>query len=317
MLTKPWIAATFSAVAASAIAGSPARADVSVVVTIKPIHAIAAAVMDGVAKPRLLVDGAASPHTYSLKPSDAAAISKSDVFIRVAGDLEPFTRRVVRTLPKSVQLVTLQSVKGLELHEVREGGPFESHDHGHGHSHGHSHGKRKDQIDGHIWLDPDNAKKIATAIADTLAAKSPKNADTFRRNAAAFATRVDELDRELAAKLAPVKDKPFIVFHDAYQYFERHYGLTTAGSITVNPEVQPSARRLTQLRSKIDQLAAVCIMREPQFEPKVVTAIAQGTKARIGELDPEGANVEAGPDLYFTVMRNLAASLTECLGRTS
>jgi zinc transport system substrate-binding protein len=315
MLPKPWLAAAASAAAAFALAASPARADVAVVVTIKPIHAIAAAVMDGVAKPRLLVDGAASPHTYSLKPSDAAAISKADVFIRVSGDLEPFTRRVVRTLPKSVQLVTLQSVKGLELHEVREGGPFESHDHGHGHSH--SHGKDKDEIDGHIWLDPDNAKKIATAIADTLAAKSPKNADTFRRNAAAFATRVDALERELATKLAPVKDKPFIVFHDAYQYFERHFGLTTAGSITVNPEVQPSARRLTQLRTKIDQLAAVCIMREPQFEPKVVTAIAQGTKARIGQLDPEGANVDPGPELYFTVMRNLATSLAECLGRTS
>jgi zinc transport system substrate-binding protein len=130
---------------------------------------------------------------------------------------------------------------------------------------------------------------------------------------AAVAHVLDVLDREMVDALAPAKGKPYVVFHDAYQYLEARYGLTPVGSITVNPEVQPSGRRLSALRTKIEKLSAVCILSEPQFEPKIVTAIARGTNARTGQLDPLGAAVEPGPELYFTMMRNLAKSLTACL----
>jgi zinc transport system substrate-binding protein len=299
-----------------AVLAGPARgADIDVVVTIKPVHALVAAVMDGVAVPKLLVDGAASPHTYALKPSDAAALNQANLFIRVSEDLEPFTRKAVKSLPKSVTVVTLSTVKGLKLLSQREGGAFEGHGHDKGHGHGHGHAKSAG-LDGHIWLDPANAKIIADRVAEVLSARLPARAETFARNAAALRTRIDALDAELAAALAPAKGKPFVVFHDAYQYFEQRYGLTAAGSITVNPEVPPSAKRLTQLRAKVQQLGAVCVLREPQFDAKVVSAIADGTSARLGEIDPEGARLQAGPELYFTLMRNLARSLRDCLGVT-
>jgi len=299
---------------ALAAVSQPARAaDIDVVVTIKPVHALVAAVMDGVAVPKLLVDGAASPHTYALKPSDAAALNRASLFFRVSEDLEPFTRKATKSLPKSVTVVTLSTAKGLKLLSQRAGGAFEDHEHDKGHGHGHAHGK-KAEVDGHIWLDPANAKIIADRAAEALSAKLPARADTFARNAAALKVKLDALDAELATALAPAKGKPFVVFHDAYQYFEQRYGLSAAGSITVNPEVPPSAKRLSQLRAKVQKLGAVCVLREPQFDAKVVSAIADGTSARLGEIDPEGALLEPGPELYFTLMRNVARSLRDCFG---
>lgn len=307
------------AIAAAAPATSQ---DVSsrVVVTSKPVHALVADVMQGVGTPALLVDGMTSPHTYSMRPSDARRVNNARVFIRVSEALEPFTGRLVRSLPKSVTVITLSEVKGVRLLEQRAGGPFEAHVHGPGKDGGHArHGHRYGahgpgtNYDAHIWLDPDNAKAIVDAVAIALARLEPVNAARFQANAARAAGRIDALAATLASDLAGVSGKPFIVLHDAYQYFERRFGLEAIGSIVVSPEEQPSAKRISDLRRKVAALSAVCVFAEPNHQPKVVNSVVEGTSARTAVLDPEGATLEAGPNLYFELMRRLASSMRECL----
>ena len=166
----------------------------------------------------------------------------------------------------------------------------------------------------HLWLSPDNARAIAAQAAQALSQKDPANAGTYDKNLAALTEKLAALDTEIAQTVAPVKEKPFIVFHDAYQYFEHHYGVRAAGSITVSPETLPGAERLTQIRDKVKTLGATCVFAEPQFEPKLVNVVIEGTPAKSGTLDPEAATLDPGPDLYFTLMRSIAASLSDCLG---
>lgn len=296
---------------------SAARADVPVVATIKPIHSLAAAVMAGAGSPALLIDGAGSPHTFALKPSDARALQSARVVLRVSDRLEVFLNRVVKSLPSTTIVVAMDTAPGIKLLSMRSAGTFESHTHGprkagsHSAKHDHDHGE--EGIDAHMWLDPENAKAIAHYIAHTLAAADPDKAARYRSNAAQLATRLDALSTELARDVASVGDKPFVVFHDAYQYFERRFGLAAIGSVTISPDNAPSAKRLTALRRKITQLKAQCIFAEPQFEPKLVATVAEGTGARVGTLDPLGAAIPSGPELYEMLMRSLASSLRSCL----
>jgi zinc transport system substrate-binding protein len=269
--------------------------------------------MEGIGTPALLIDGAASPHTFSLKPSGVRAINGADVFIRVSEGLEPFTGKIVKALPESVRLVTLEETPGLKLLDLRRNGTFEVHrDEAGEETHGAHAGK-----DGHIWLDPDNAKAIVTHLADVLSMRSPAHADKLRANALRLNAEIDELAATIEAETKPLKDKPFVVFHDAYQYFEKRFGLDAVGSITVGPDVQPSAKRLTELRRRIRALKAVCVLAEPLFQPHLVAAVSEGTDARAGTLDPEGMTLAPGADLYFDLMRNLAAGLKSCLEQPS
>jgi zinc transport system substrate-binding protein len=262
-------------------------------------------------KPELLVKGTASAHTYALKPSDASTLGEADVFFRMSETMEPFTGKLVKSLPKRVQLATLQDTKGLKLYPRRTGATFEDdHDHGPGgHDHSHSHGA----MDGHAWLDPANAKIMVDRIAQVLAAKEPANAAQFRANAEAAKTKLDALSTELATELAPIAGKPYIVFHDALQYFERRYRLRVVGSVAISPEVAPSAKRLMTLRKRIASLGALCAFAEPQFDTRLIDTVIEGTKAKTGTIDPEGARIEPGPELYATLLRNLARDLKACL----
>ena len=292
-----------------------AAADLSVVVTIKPLHALVAQVMAGAGTPQLLVQGAASAHTYALKPSDAAKLNQADIFFRMSEVMEPFTTKVAKSLPKRVQVVTLQDMPGLKLLSRRTGATFEDEHHDdHGHDHGHKHTHTHGAKDGHAWLDPINAKLMADRIAQALSAKEPAKAAVYRANADTLKAKLDALNAELARDLAPVAGKPFVVFHDALQYFERRYGLKAVGSIAVSPEVAPSAKRLSTLRRRVASLGAVCVFAEPQFDTRLTGNLVEGTRARTGTIDPEGAKIEPGPDLYFALLRNLAKDLRACLG---
>lgn len=304
------IAAAAAAFAALATAGA-ASAELKVVVTIKPIHSLVTRLMDGVGTPKLLVEGAASPHTFSLRPSGVRAIDNADVFVRVSGDLEPFTRKVVAALPDSVQLVTLVETPGLTLLEAGE-----HHHHGDADEPEEAVGP-KDHVDGHIWLDPDNAKVIVNHLAKVLGERAPQDAAKLRANADRLTAELDALTAEIAADMAPIKDKPFVVFHDAYHYFQARFGLDAVGAITISPQVQPSAKRLIELRDKIRSLKVACVFAEPMFQPKLVSAVTEGLDVRTGTLDPDGAMLEPGPDLYFKMMRDLAGELESCLGHPS
>lgn len=291
-----------------------ARAEVNVVVTSKPIHSLVASVMAGIGNPTLLVGGTASPHSYAMKPSDAQKVNTANVFFRVSEALEPFTGKVVASLPKSVRVVSLGEAPGLKLLDRRQGGAFEAHDPGHNHDHkpgdkDHDH----EQHDPHVWLDPDNAKAMVRQIADVLAEVAPDKAAAIRTNAEAETARIDALSAELERELKPLTGKPFAVYHDAYQYLENRFGLNAVGSLTVSPDAAPSGRRLRELRKKITTANAKCVFAEPQFEARVNKSVIEGTTARSGVLDPEGTLLTPGTDLYPALMRNLAKSLKACL----
>ena len=295
----------------SAWAPGPLSAEtIDVVVTIKPIHSLVSQVMQGVAEPTLLVDGSASPHSFSLKPSHIRAIDNAGVFIRVSERLEPFTGKIVRSLPVGVRLITLAEAPGVRLLTQRTTGTFERDRHDHD---AEAHKDAGIGGDSHIWLAPANAKAIGLYVGVVLAERYPEHAARFTANAERLAAEIDALTVELEKETTPLRERPFVVFHDAYQYFDDSFDLDAVGSITVSPNVQPSAKRLAELRQKIRSLGAVCVFAEPWFQPRLVAALTEGTQARSGTLDPEGTNLTPGPQLYFTLMRNLAAGLKACL----
>ena len=315
--------------------GSTMRAaDAPVVVTsIKPIHSLVSAIMQGVGEPKLIVDGAASPHTYNLKPSNARALQDARVIFWVGPGLEAFLEKPLQALGRDASTAELDNAPGLVKLPFREGGAFEPHDDAQEHEsasgqhdsasdapeHEHDHAEADrdhDAFDTHLWLDPMNAKAMAALITTTLVAADPANALTYQGNAKALNDRLDALDAEIKGIVAPVKGKPFIVFHDAYQYFEHRYGIRVAGSITVSPETIAGAERVSEIRHKVGELGATCVFAEPQFEPRLVNVVIEGTRAKSGVLDPEAATLKAGPDLYFTLMRGIADSMKDCLSST-
>ncbi len=296
---KSWaLASTFIAFALPAQAEAP-----KVVTTIQPLHSLAASVMKGVGEPGLIVTGAQSEHSYALKPSDARALQGAQLVVMVDEHYEAFLARPLKGA--KAQRLALADLPGAIALPPRAGGLWEA-EHGSHHDHDH-------ELDGHVWLDPANARLLVAAFAHKLAALDPANAATYLANATATTARLNELDGELRAKLAPVAAKPYVVFHDAYQYFEKRYGLAAAGSITVDPDRPPSAKRLAALRDRLKQAGAACVFREPQFPAPIVESLAQQAGARVGVLDPQGADIPTGPDLYFTLMTRLADSLTSCL----
>lgn len=313
-----------------------AQAAPSVVASIKPVHSLVAAIMEGIGEPTLLVRGNASPHTYALRPSDAGALQNADLVFWTGHGMELFLADALETLSIDATVVELAETPGVTLLPVREGGTFEAHEHeGEGHE-GHEHeGDEQDHAheehaheensheehadeheegDMHFWLDPQNAKAMVSLIAQTLSEADPENADAYAANAEREFAELDALTTEIEETVAPVADKPFVVFHDAYQYFENRFGLTVAGSITVSPEVTPGAQRINELKARVTELGAACVFAEPQFEPAIISTITEGTGARTGVLDPEGGLLTEGPDLYPDLLRAIAASLVECLG---
>ncbi len=307
-------------IAATTTAGAADR----VVATFKPVHSLVSAVMAEVGEPYLIMRGAESPHTYRMRPSDAGVIGKARVIFMIGDLVETSLAGPIHKLGGKARVVELAEVPGLVRKPLRMGGAFEDdgHDHGHGHGHSHGHGKGHghdhdhEAFDMHVWLDPVNAGLMAVAIARTLSEVDPANAAKYEANADALVARLDELNAQLAAELAPVNDKPFIVFHDSYRYFEDRFGLTAVGSAVVSTGRSPGVRRVRELRKKVQQLGVVCVFAEPRFDQRFVKLITEGTKARPGTVDPAGVTIKAGPEMYFTLMRNMAASFKGCLAPT-
>ena len=302
------------------------KAEPRVVTSIKPVHSLVAGVMDGIGRPTLLVEGGGSPHTYALKPSQAAGLQKADMVFWIGGELEAFLEKPVATIAAKARSVELVHAPGLSMLEKRHGGSFEAHRHDNEHDDDHkdehkeeAHGHDKDHHadhdagDLHIWLDPVNAKALVRVIAGELMRADPENAQRYRRNADAMLMLLDALRAEVDGRLAPLRGRPFVVFHDAYQYFEHRFGLQAAGSITVSPETIPGAERIREIRARLGKLNAACVFTEPQFQPKLVRVVTEGTGVKTGVLDPLGADIADGPELYFTLIRNMASSMEKCL----
>ena len=321
--------------ALSSLGVSAANADVSVVTSIKPVHSLVSSVMHGIGSPTVIIEGAGSPHTYSLKPSQAKQLQDADLVFWVGDELEPFLEGPIQNIATNATSIKLFDSHGLKKIKFREGGMFDEHDDHEDHDkekhakddhddHGHDKHAKDDhddhghgEFDPHVWLDPINAKAIVHEIEEALVKADPKNAKKYEANANRINGELDQLIKELRTQLQPVQEKGFIVFHDAYQYFEQRFGVSAIGSITVSPEVMPGAERVSVLREKIRDLKAICVFSEPQFEPKLVTTLVEGTGARTGVLDPLGASLTKGPDLYFQLVREMALSMKECLSAES
>lgn len=323
---------------------STAQAEVNVVVSIKPVHALVMAMMDGVGTPDLIIEGTGSPHNYALKPSQAQLLQNADLVFWIGHDLERFLEKPIEGIATNATSIALMDSHGLTKIKLREGGDFENHDHDDhdddhddhedhdddhddhadhadhddhaDHTDNNDHNDHSD-IDLHFWLDPINAKAMVHTIEDALIAADPEHAATYAANAERMMGRLDDLVVEVDAALAPVRGQGYIVFHDAYQYYESRFDIAAVGSITVSPEVMPGAKRVSELQAKVRELDAICVFSEPQFEPKLVSIIIENTNARTGVLDPLGATVAQGPDHYFTLIRNMTKALTDCLKPTS
>ncbi len=293
----------FCAVLALLLWAAPAAAAPHVLATIKPVHALVAAVMQGVSEPDLLIGGALSVHDYALKPSDARKIERSAAIFEVGPDMEAYLTAPLAALGARGEVVALEHAPGVHLLPARRGGLWEDEE-----------SPREGPMDPHMWLDPQNAIAMTRAIAATLIKIDPAHAKAYRANADRESAALAALDKELTAKLAPLRGRPYIVFHDAYHYFEARYGLTPTGAVTVAPDRPVGPRRIAVLRKVIAAGRVACIFREPEFPPKLIETLSEGTQVKTGVLDEVGADLSPGPALYPQLLRGLARSLTDCLG---
>jgi zinc transport system substrate-binding protein len=303
---------TLIATALLCSASSIALAEIKVMASIKPVHSLVASIMQGVGTPSLIVQGAASPHTYSLKPSQAEEMQNANVIFWVGHELEAFLEKPIETIATKAESVELINAEGIKKLAPRETGNFEKHNDDPEPEAAHKH---DEEVDAHIWLDPQNALLMSDEIEKTLVAADPDNAAKYIANTMKLKADITALQTEIQTTLEPVKDKGFIVFHDAYQYFEARFGVTILGSMTASPEVMAGAERLTELKAKLTQLKATCVFAEPNFEPKLVKAIVEGTPAKIATLDPEASGIPEGPALYGQMMRGIATSIRDCLAQ--
>ena len=305
-----------------------ANADIKVVTSIKPIHSLASYLMDGVGKPDLIVDGYASPHGFALKPSHAKMIQNADLIFWVGEDLENFLEKPLKSIAKKAEKIELMEIKGLKKLEFRERNVFEGHDdhkdHGHKEDkhddhkdHGHKEDKHDDhhehahgEHDPHIWLDPMNAKVILSEMAEHLIEKDQENASKYKANLKNAHKDLDKLTKKVKSDLN--KDFKSIVFHDAYQYFEKRFDVNVLGAFTVNTDVLPGAEQLSEIREIIEHEKVSCVFSEPQFNPDIIKAVAKDTNIKTGVIDPLGATLNPGKTLYFDLISNMSKSFKSC-----
>ena len=310
--------------------GGTAFADAPrVAVDIAPVHSLVARVMDGVGTPDLIVQPGASPHEYSLRPSEATALQNADLVFWIGPDLTPWLTDTIETLAPDAAVTELLEADGTIELAFREGALFEAHDHDDEDHDDHAdeeaghddhddeetgHDKHDDGAhDPHAWLSPQNAMTWLNVIAGQLSAADPENAGSYFANAAAGRTEIEALIDEVTATLDPVRDGQFVVFHDAYQYFESDFDFPASGAISISDASDPSPARIAEIQGRIAEQGINCVLAEPQFNPGLVATVLDGTQAQTGILDPLGSDLEPGPALYPQLIRNLSTALAGCM----
>ena len=320
-----------------------AKAEVNVVTTIKPLHSLVSSVMKGIGEPSLIIEGTNNPHTFVFKPSHAKMIEEADIIFWIGEDLEAFMEKPLDSLAEDAQVISFMELSSIEKLKFREKNIFDDHDghedeheghededdHGHkdddhdddhdghedeheGHdddhndAHAHAHG----EFDAHIWLDPVNAKKMVLEIAHELSDLDPNNKVKYENNANATIKSLDELVDSNKKILS--KDISYVVFHDAYQYFEKRFGVIPAGALTLNPDVLPGAKQIADIQDVINDKGIKCIFSEPQYNPKIIETIGNDMKISTGVMDPLGAYIDAGPSMYSDLINGIANSIKDC-----
>ncbi|WP_159567581.1 zinc ABC transporter substrate-binding protein ZnuA [Budvicia diplopodorum] len=306
-LNRAVLASTF------VMAGIATQASAAVLTTTKPLGFIASAITDGIMPTEVLLPDGASPHDYALRPSDVQRLRSADLVIWVGPDMEAFLTKPLQQIDekKKIALSELSSVKPLlsKGTEQEEHDDHSQHDHADSDGHDHDHG----DYDMHLWMSPEIAKRSAIAIHDQLLELMPQNKAKLDANLHQFEQELEQTKEKVVNILQPLHGKGYFVFHDAYGYFEKAFGLSQAGHFTVNPEIQPGAQRLHQIRTQLVEHKAVCVFAEPQFQPAVINAVAQGTDVRIRTLDPLGSNIALGKDSYVKFLTQLSQQFAGCL----
>ena len=299
---------------------------------IAPVHSLVSKVMNGLGKPYLIIPAEASPHEYQLKPSEAKSLQESKLVFWIGEDLTPWLEKGLSTLAKNATITTLLKAEGIELLDFREGALFEAHDHSDHDDHDdHDHGKHKKkddhddhddhagheghdhgEHDPHAWLSPGIAKAWLNLIAAKLSEVDPNNASTYFSNASSAIKDLDTLSDEINKILDPIRKEKFVVFHDAYQYFENHFNISASGAISLGDASDPSPARLKEIKERVEKEDIHCVLAEPQFNEGLVKAVIEGTHANNAIIDPLGVSLEIGPNLYDKLIRNLAINLSNC-----
>ena len=298
--------------------GVAARESVDLLTSIKPLQLIAAAVQDGVGEPAVLLPPGASAHHYALRPSDVRHLQAADLFYWIGPDMEVFLKPLVAGRRGASQQV--QALSGLTLRHFGEAHSHDDHDHDHDHDHDnddahgvHDHAHRPGSLDAHLWLLPANAQVIAEKMAGDLAALDPANGERYQANLLAFQQRLNDLDQRLKTRLAQVSDRPFFVFHEAYDYFEAAYGLKHAGVFSAGGEAQPGARHVAQMRQRLQQAGPSCVFYEPPARPRLAENLTRGLPVKLAELDAMGTHIAADAQGYQQLLEQLGGTLAECL----
>ena len=304
-----------------------------VITTIQPINALVNAVIGKTGKTISIVPADMTPHDFKLKPSDAKKLQDANLIFYVSDHLESSIVKFFENLPKNIKTINLMEETGINHLPIRDNEAWERHDH-HGHDDHDKHGKKHDDHDDHdkhgkkhddhddhqikedvhIWLSPDNAIKIVNKVNEELSLFFPENKKIYNDNSSKIINKINNLKKELTKDLAPIKDKPFIVFHDAYQYFEKTFGLNAVGSVALEGDIASSPKQISFIKDKIIKSNASCIFQEPQFDSKLVKIVVEGTDAQIGTLDPLGVGIKTTSDFYLQLLKNMSKSLKECLG---
>ena len=284
-----------------------ANAEAKVIASIKPLHSLVSYVIDGVGTPGILVDGSSSPHTFQLKPSHATMLQEADIIFWIGEDLESFLETPLKSIAKNSRHITLMESDEIELLKFREKNIFGDHDEHDDHDeHGHAHG----EYDIHFWLDPEVAKTIVKIVTRELSEIDPANSSAYNSNSAKALKEIDQLINDVKSKIN--RDAKYVVFHDAYQYFEKRFGVEVIGALTVNPEVLPGAKQLAEIREVIEHENVNCLFSEPQFNPSIAETIARDTGVKAAIIDPLGAELDPGKDLYFDLIGDIASSFKSC-----
>ena len=321
--------------------GFSAKAEVNVVTTIKPLHSLVSSVMKGVGEPSLIIEGTNNPHTFVFKPSHAEMIENADIVFWIGEDLEAFMEKPLDSLAKNAKTIAFMDLASIEKLKFREQNIFDDHDghddhddHGHkdddhddhddhdghddehdghddhdehaGHHDGHNHG----EFDAHIWLDPANAKEMVLEISHELSELDPSNKSKYEDNASKTIVALDKLIEDVDKSLS--KDISYIVFHDAYQYFEKRFGVIPAGALTLNPDVLPGAKQIADIQDVINDKGIKCIFSEPQYNPKIIETLGNDMNISTGVMDPLGAYIDAGPSMYSDLINGIANSIKDC-----
>ncbi len=285
-----------------------AHAEFRVIASIKPIHSLLTSIMAGVSTPDLLLSRSGSPHTYSLRPSQARQLQSADLVFWIGPGLETFLQKPMAAIASGAKSVELLEADGVHQIDYRDLDLGEEHHHEEEDHHDHG----PEDHDPHIWLDPENAVAMVRQMQAELAQRDPQNAELYRENANKLVVDLTALTGELQVAMQPYSTSRFIVFHDAYAHFEHRFGLQATGTLTVNVEVSPSAKRLRKMQNLISESGVTCVFSEPQFDPRYMQVAAESAELNVGILDPIGQNLDAGPQLYFQLLRQLGQTMTNC-----